>query len=155
MVSLGLNGQPDQTVTPRRLLMGHHGKCRGRNRKCGQLGACALTPLNRKNCERACICVTYSVPEPEHCSLIHLSHSAVPHSSSIIQDPRYYVVLICWFFVLLNLITLPQFAWEDHCFPFLQLGLPIQGFVQLYKPLPTLLWISLIPSQTCTSICQT
>ena len=56
MVSLGLNGQPDQTVTPRRLLMGHHGKCRGRNRKCGQLGACALMPLNRKNCERAYMC---------------------------------------------------------------------------------------------------
>ena len=56
MVSLGLNGQPDQTVTPRRLLMGHHGKCGGRNRKCGQLGACALTPLNRKNSQRACMC---------------------------------------------------------------------------------------------------
>lgn len=54
MDSLGLNGQsrtewsaqPNSHTT--QTVDGHHAKFRGRNRKCGQLGACALTPLEQK-----------------------------------------------------------------------------------------------------------
>ena len=49
MDSLGLNGQPNKTCShTTQTVDGHHGKCRGRNRKCGQLGACALMPLEQK-----------------------------------------------------------------------------------------------------------
>ena len=105
------------------------------------------------------VCVTYSVPVPEHSNLIHLSHSVVPCSSSIIQDPRDYVVLICinchsnfWHTELDNLTLV---CMGRSLFSLSPTWFAHSGICAIVQASSTLLWISLIPSQTCTSICQT